>query len=361
MAHKEGTPMTYADAGVDIDAGDAFVAAISGEAGRTKRPGAEAALGGFGATFDLKAAGYNDPVLVAGSDGVGTKLELARAAGSHRGLGIDLVAMCANDILAQGAMPLFFLDYLATGKLDPNVAASVVAGIADGCVEAGCALIGGETAEMPGVYPAGGYDLAGFCVGAVERGQHIDTARTAAGDCAVALASSGPHSNGYSLIRKVMERAGLEAGSPAPFDSGRSLGEALLEPTRIYTKAYATVLGALGGAEAVHGLAHITGGGLVENPPRAFGGQLRLDLDLASWNLPPVFRWLREAGGIEAMELARVFNCGIGLLLYTAPEDAGTVVKALDGAGYEAWVAGRLAERGDGEAAVALEPLDAWD
>ena len=361
MAHKEGTPMTYADAGVDIDAGDAFVAAIGDDAARTKRPGADTALGGFGAAFDLKAAGYDDPVLVAGTDGVGTKLELARAAGSHRGLGVDLVAMCANDILAQGAMPLFFLDYFATGKLDPDTAASVVAGIADGCVEAGCALIGGETAEMPGVYPAGGYDLAGFCVGAVERGRHIDTARAAAGDCAVAVASSGPHSNGYSLIRKVMERAGLDAGSPAPFDSGRSLGEALLEPTRIYAKAYAAALEALGGVEDVHGLAHITGGGLVENPPRAFGDHLRLDLDLASWDLPPVFRWLKEAGGIEAMELARVFNCGIGLLLYTAPGDAETAIDALGRAGYGAWVAGRLAERGDGGDAVVLAPIDAWN
>ena len=352
--------MTYAGAGVDIDAGDAFVEAIGGDAARTLRPGADVALGGFGAAFDLKAAGYKDPVLVAGTDGVGTKLELARATGVHRGLGVDLVAMCANDILAQGAMPLFFLDYLATGKLDTDVAASVVAGIADGCVEAGCALVGGETAEMPGVYPAGGYDLAGFCVGAVERGRHIDTARAAAGDCAIAVASSGPHSNGYSLIRKVMERAGLDADAPAPFGDGGSLGEALLEPTRIYVNAYTAALKAVGGVERIHGIAHITGGGLVENPPRAFGRHLKLELDLSSWDLPPVFRWLREAGGIEAMELARVFNCGIGLLVYTAPGDAGAVVGALDHAGYKAWVAGELAERGKGGDAVTLAPLDAW-
>ena len=360
MADKEGTPMTYAGAGVDIDAGDAFVKAIGGDAARTKRPGAGAELGGFGAAFDPRAAGFKDPVLVAGTDGVGTKLELAREAGIHRGLGIDLVAMCANDILAQGAMPLFFLDYFATGKLDPDTAASVVAGIADGCVEAGCALIGGETAEMPGVYPAGGFDLAGFCVGAVERGGHIDPARAAAGDAAIAVASSGPHANGYSLIRKVAERAGLDAGAPAPFDETRSLADALLEPTRIYVKAYAAMLDALGGVERVHGLAHITGGGLVENPPRAFGDHLRLDLDLASWDLPPVFRWLRQAGGIEAMELARVFNCGIGLLVYTGPDDAAAAVAAIEGAGYDAWIAGRLAERDGGEAVV-LEPLDRWD
>ena len=353
--------MTYAKAGVDIDAGDAFVASIGDDAARTRRPGAEVALGGFGAAFDPKAAGYADPVLVAGTDGVGTKLELARMAGEHRGLGVDLVAMCANDILAQGAMPLFFLDYFAAGKLDPETAASVVAGIADGCVEAGCALIGGETAEMPGVYPAGGYDLAGFCVGAVERGQHIDTSRAAAGDTAIAIASSGPHSNGYSLIRKVMDRANLGADDPAPFDAGRSLGDALLTPTRIYTSAYAAVLEAVGGVGGIHGIAHITGGGLVENPPRAFGRHLTLELDLASWKLPPVFRWLKEAGGIGAMELARVFNCGIGLLVYVGGDDAGEVIDALGAAGYEAWVAGRLAERGRGGKAVALAPLSEWD
>ena len=334
---------------------------MRGDAARTARPGSDTSLGGFGASFDLKAAGFRDPVLVAGADGVGTKLELARATGNHRGLGVDLVAMCANDILAHGAMPLFFLDYFAAGRLDPAIASTVVAGIADGCVEAGCALSGGETAEMPGVYPQGGFDLAGFCIGAVERGQHIDTAKAGAGDCAIAVASSGPHSNGFSLIRKVMERAGLDPGSPAPFDEGRSLGEVLLEPTRIYVKAFSAVLEAVGGVGTIHGIAHITGGGLIENPPRAFGNHLKLELDLATWVLPPVFRWLRKVGNIEALELARVFNCGIGLLIFTPPEAAEGAVTALGRAGYESWVAGRLADRGTDMDQVTLVPLEAWD
>jgi phosphoribosylformylglycinamidine cyclo-ligase len=369
MGNKEDTPLTYADAGVDIDAGDAFIEAIGDYAARTSRPGAAVSLGGFGGAFDLRAAGFDDPVLVAGTDGVGTKLELARATGRHRGLGIDLVAMCANDVLAQGAMPLFFLDYFATGKLEQGVAADVVAGIADGCVEAGCALIGGETAEMPGVYPAGGYDLAGFCVGAVERGQHIDPSRTMAGDVAIAVASSGPHSNGYSLIRKVIERSRVGLEEEAPFSPGKtpgktpgkSLGEALLEPTRLYIRAYAAVLEKLGAVERIHGLAHITGGGLVENPPRAFRDDLKLELDAASWELPAVFRWLREVGQIDAMECARVFNCGIGLMLYVDADDAGAAIDALNAAGYSSWVAGHLADRPGGDDRVQFNALSAWD
>lgn len=358
--NKEDTPLTYAEAGVNIDAGDAFIDAIGDDAARTRRPGAEVALGGFGAMFDLKAAGYTDPILVSGTDGVGTKLELAQATGRHRGLGIDLVAMCANDVLAQGALPLFFLDYFATGQLEPGVAAEVVAGIADGCVEAGCALIGGETAEMPGVYPPGGYDLAGFCVGAVERGAHIDPARTKAGDIAIAVASSGPHSNGYSLIRKVIERAEIELDEPAPFAPERRLGEALLEPTRLYIKAFRAGLEAVGAIERLHGLAHITGGGLIENPPRAFRPDLKLDLDLASWNLPPVFRWLREAGTIDAIETARVFNCGIGLMLFVDAGDADGVIDAINAAGYQAWAAGALSDRLDDQPKVVLNTLEAW-
>ena len=258
---KTTTPLTYADAGVNIDAGDALIEDIGGDARRTQRPGADASLGGFGALFDIKAAGYQDPILVAATDGVGTKLELAQATGNHRGLGVDLVAMCANDVLAQGAMPLFFLDYFATGVLEGDVAKSVVAGIADGCVEAGCALIGGETAEMPGVYPKGSYDLAGFCVGAVERGQMIDPARTSSGDVAIAIASHGVHANGFSLVRKVIEVAGADLTAPAPFDPSTSLGEVLLTPTAIYAKPVQAVLDAVGGARHLHGLAHITGGG----------------------------------------------------------------------------------------------------
>ncbi|MGC6485223.1 MAG: phosphoribosylformylglycinamidine cyclo-ligase [Candidatus Puniceispirillales bacterium] len=355
---RENTPLTYKDAGVNIDAGDAFVGAIGDDAKRTMRPGADAGLGGFGAVFDLKAAGYKDPVLVAATDGVGTKLELAQETGLHRGLGVDLVAMCANDVLAQGAMPLFFLDYFATGKLETGVAAEIVAGIADGCVESRCALIGGETAEMPGVYPPGGYDLAGFCVGAVERGQHIDPARTKAGDAVIALASDGCHANGFSLIRKVIERAGVALDAPAPFAGDESLGQALLKPTRLYINAVAAIAESLGGMTALHGLAHITGGGLIENPPRAFGDDLALSLDLTTYTLPDVFAWLKAEGAIEALEMARVFNCGIGMLIYVDPGDAAAAINAARNAGYTAWQAGVLTPRETD--AVMLNGLETW-
>lgn len=361
---KTTTPLTYRDAGVNIDAGDALIDDIGGDAKRTQRPGADAALGGFGALFDLKAAGFQDPILVAATDGVGTKLELAQATQNHRGLGIDLVAMCANDVLAQGAMPLFFLDYFATGVLEGDVAKTVVAGIADGCIDAGCALIGGETAEMPGVYPKGGYDLAGFCVGAVERGQMIDPARTKAGDVAIAVASNGAHANGFSLIRKVIEVAGADLNAPAPFAAtssahGNTLGEALLAPTAIYAKPFAAVLKAVGGADHLHGVAHITGGGLVENPPRAYGKDLTLRLDLHSWRLPEVFAWLKSAGNIDAREMARVFNCGIGLLLYVSADHATAALSALEGAGHDAWIAGELVPATD--ARVELDGIESWD
>ena len=309
--------------------------------------------------FDLKAAGHVDPILVAATDGVGTKLELAKAMGQHRGLGVDLVAMCANDVLAQGALPLFFLDYFATGKLDPGVAAEVVAGIADGCLEAGCALIGGETAEMPGIYPPGGYDLAGFCIGAFERGQHIDPARTNRGDIAIALQSDGCHANGFSLIRKVIERAGADIEKPAPFDDTLTLGTALLQPTRLYIKTIDAIARSLGSMTAIHGLAHITGGGLVENPPRAFGSDLSLQMDLSSYELPSVFRWLKEEGHIEATEMARVFNCGIGMVIYVDPADGDRVIEAAENTGCSAWVVGSLATR-DGDDAVVLNGIDNW-
>jgi phosphoribosylformylglycinamidine cyclo-ligase len=342
MNDKTTTPLTYALAGVSIDNGNGLISDISGEAKRTERRGANTALGGFGALFDLKACGYTDPILLAATDGVGTKLELAQATNNHRGLGIDLVAMCANDVLAQGALPLFFLDYFATGTLEKTVAKTVVAGIADGCIEAGCALIGGETAEMPGLYPKGSYDLAGFCVGAVERDAMIDPSRTQAGDIAIAVASSGVHANGFSLIRKILERVKADLNAPAPFEPNASLGQALLTPTAIYVKSFMDVMEAVEGAEHLHGLAHITGGGLIENPPRSFKTELSLDLDLTSWVLPPVFAWLKKMGNINAMEMARVFNCGIGMLFYVAPERAGLALDALRDNGHDAWVAGKL-------------------
>ena len=359
---KTTTPLTYCDAGVDIDAGDALIGYIASDAKRTQRAGADAALGGFGALFNLKAAGYSDPILVAATDGVGTKLEVAQATGNHRGLGIDLVAMCANDVLAQGAMPLFFLDYFATGVLDKEVAKTVVAGIADGCIAAGCALIGGETAEMPGVYPKGRYDLAGFCVGAVERGQMIDPARVKAGDVAIAIASNGAHANGFSLIRKVIAVSGQDINAPAVFAPGMTIGEALLAPTAIYAKPFQAVLNAIG-HEHLHGVAHITGGGLIENPPRAFGvrafgDELSLQLDLTTWGLPPVFAWLKSAGNIENLEMARVFNCGIGMLLYVPAEKTDAAVKAITENGHDAWVAGVLTTAAD--APVILNNIENW-
>ena len=287
MPSSSNKGLTYADAGVDIAAGDALVDKVKPLAAATRRPGAEPALGGFGGVFDLKAAGFEDPLLIAGTDGVGTKLEVAAAVGQHDTIGRDLVAMCVNDVLAQGAEPLFFLDYFATGRLEPDVAADIVAGVAAGCREAGCALVGGETAEMPGLYGAGRYDIAGFCVGAVERGQLLprqDDMR--AGDVLIAVASSGAHSNGYSLIRAVVSRSGLAWDAPAPFAPERTLGEAFLEPTFIYRPS----IHYLFKHNWIKGLAHITGGGLIDNPPRMTPNHLTPRIDYASWELPPPFR-----------------------------------------------------------------------
>ena len=347
--------LSYRDAGVDIDAGDALVSDIGPDAARTRRPGADVALGGFGGLFDLAAAGFKDPILVAATDGVGTKLELARAVDTYRGLGIDLVAMCVNDLIAQGAIPLFFLDYFATGKLERAIAAEVVAGIADGCVECEAALIGGETAEMPGVYPDGGFDLAGFSVGAAERGTLLSREMPQAGDVAIALPSSGVHANGFSLVRKIIEVTGtsLDAdikGVESP------LGEALLAPTRIYHHAARCAHG-IGG---VTGICHVTGGGLVENPPRVYGEELALHIDATSWDLPPIFRWLSSAGGVNASEMARTFNCGIGMLIFVSPDKSDACLAALrDGPEPEAWIAGQLAERGDAPA-VCFSGLEQW-
>ena len=335
--------LTYAEAGVDIDAGAALVERIKPLARSTRRPGADAALGGFGALFDLKAAGYDDALLVSTTDGVGTKLKIAIETGLHDTVGIDLVAMCVNDLLAQGAEPLLFLDYFATGRLDVEAASRVVAGIAEGCRQAGAALVGGETAEMPGMYAGGDYDLAGFCVGAVNRdGVLPNLAAQRPGDLMIALASSGPHSNGYSLIRRVVDRSGLAWTDPAPFRPELTLAQALMEPTRIY------VAGILPLAKAgrIKGGAHITGGGLVENPPRALAEGLAAHFDWNAWPLPPIFQWLQSTGGVSDAELRRTFNCGIGFILIVAPADAPDVLAALLEAGETAFVCGEVVQVG---------------
>ena len=331
--------LTYADAGVDIDAGEMLVEHIKPLAKSTARPGSEPSLGGFGALFDLKAAGFQDPLIVTTTDGVGTKLKIAIETGRHDGVGVDLVAMCVNDLLAQGAEPLLFLDYYATGRLEIDAARRVVAGIAEGCRQAGCALVGGETAEMPGMYTKGDYDLAGFSLGAVERGHalpYLD--RQAAGDIIIGLASTGPHSNGYSLVRKVVEKSGLAWGDDAPFAKDRSLAQALMEPTRIYVKPVLPIMK----AGLVKGAAHITGGGLIENPPRCIAEGLQARFDWNAWPMPAVFQWLAETGGISDHEMRRTFNCGVGFILIVAPENAEPVLAALLNAGEVAFVCGQL-------------------
>jgi phosphoribosylformylglycinamidine cyclo-ligase len=325
--------LTYAQAGVDIDAGNRLVDMIRPMVRATARPGADAEIGGFGGLFDLKAAGFRDPVLVAANDGVGTKIKIAIDTGRHGTIGIDLVAMCVNDLVVQGAEPLFFLDYFATGKLAPEAAAEVVLGIAAGCRQAGCALIGGETAEMPGLYAAGDYDLAGFAVGAAERGTLLPRPDVAEGDVVLGLASSGAHSNGYSLIRKIVEVSGLGWDAPAPFDASRSLGEALLEPTRIYVKS---VLAAHRGTGAIKALAHITGGGFVDNIPRVLPENLGARIDLGAVPVPKVFGWLARVGGLDQAEMVRTFNCGIGMVAVVAPAEAERVRAAFAEAGETA-------------------------
>jgi len=328
-------PATYAGAGVSIAAGNALVKAIAPLVRATRRPGADAEIGGFGGLFDLKAAGFTDPILVAATDGVGTKLRLAIETGRHESIGQDLVAMCVNDLIVQGAEPLFFLDYFATGKLEPHVAEAVVAGIARACAAAGCALIGGETAEMPGMYAAGDYDLGGFAVGAVERTALLTGDRVRSGDVLLGLASSGAHSNGYSLIRRLVE--GLDLAAPAPFAAEISLADALLTPTRLYVKPLLPLVGKL------HALAHITGGGLLENIPRVLPVGTRAILDCSRWPLPPQFDWLRTQGNMEPAELARTFNCGIGMVLAVAPEDAEALTAALTASGETVHSIGHVA------------------
>ena len=334
------TSQSYRAAGVDIDAGNALVQALKPLARATARAGADAGLGGFGALFDLKAAGFKDPILVATTDGVGTKLKLAITTGQHDTVGIDLVAMCVNDLVVQGAEPLFFLDYFATGKLDVETGKRIIAGIAQACRDVGCALVGGETAEMPGFYAAGEYDLAGFAVGAAERGRLLTGTDVKAGDLVFGLASSGVHSNGFSLVRRIVESQGLSYDQPAPFDSERTLGAALLTPTRLYVKSCLAAVRA-GGVKA---LAHITGGGLIENIPRVLPEGLAAEIDAASWTLPPVFRWLAENGRIGPEEMARTFNCGIGMVAVVAPDLAGAALEILTAAGENVVTIGRIVE-----------------
>lgn len=319
--------ITYAEAGVDIDAGNALVERIKPAAKRTARPGVMAGLGGFGALFDLKGAGYQDPILVAATDGVGTKLRIAIDTGNVDGVGIDLVAMCVNDLVCQGAEPLFFLDYFATGKLDTDTAARIIEGIAEGCVRSGTALIGGETAEMPGMYPEGDFDLAGFAVGAMERGSDLPAGVTS-GDVLLGLASNGVHSNGYSLVRKLVEMSGLGWDADCPWSDG-TLGAALLTPTRLYvTQALEAIR-----AGGVHALAHITGGGLTENIPRVLPDDLGVDIDLDSFDLPPVFRWLMAQGGMAETEMLKTFNCGVGMVLAVDAARADALADLLVGTG----------------------------
>ena len=325
-------PLTYKDAGVDIDAGNELVERIKPLVKRTRRPEVLAGLGGFGGMFAIPPGRYREPVLVSGTDGVGTKLMLAQHLGRHDTIGIDLVAMCVNDVLVQGAEPLFFLDYFACGKLDNDVATAVIAGIAEGCLQAGAALIGGETAEMPDMYSDGDYDLAGFTVGAVEREDLIDGSQIAVGDAIIGLASSGPHSNGYSLIRKVLDRA------PDAEIDGSPASERLLTPTRIYVKPVLSLMQSI----TVKGLAHITGGGITENIPRVLQASVDAEIDTSSWSLGPVFDWLAETGNIETAEMRRTFNCGVGMVVIVDAKDADEAIQVLNNQGETAWQIGRI-------------------
>jgi phosphoribosylformylglycinamidine cyclo-ligase len=347
MNDKRRNGLTYAQTGVDIDAGNRMVDLIKPLVRATARPGADAEIGGFGGLFDLKRAGFKDPILVAGTDGVGTKVKVAIETGRHDTIGIDLVAMSVNDLVVQGAEPLFFLDYFACGKLEPEVGAAVVRGIAGGCRAAGCALIGGETAEMPGLYAAGDYDLAGFSVGAVERDALLPRG-IAAGDVVLGLASSGPHSNGYSLARKVVETSGISWEAPAPFAPAMTLGEAMLSPTRIYVRA---CLAAIRETSGVKALAHITGGGFTDNIPRVLPAGLSVRIDLTEVNALPVFRWMAKVGGIAELEMLRTFNCGVGMIVVADPAQVHNVVGALR---REGEVVSRLGEivAAEGEARV---------
>lgn len=347
-ADPSRTSLSYRDAGVDIEAGNALVDRIKPHAAKTRRPGVMAGLGGFGSLFELPLDRYQQPVLVSGTDGVGTKLRLAIESGIHNTIGIDLVAMCVNDIAVLGAEPLFFLDYYATGKLDIDVAESVVSGIAEGCLQAGAALVGGETAEMPSMYEQGDYDLAGFCVGVVEKNAVIDGSKVGAGDKLIGLAASGPHSNGYSLIRKILERSGQSLNEE--FD-GATLGEKLLAPTRIYVKS----LLQLNEKMDIHALSHITGGGLLENIPRVLPEGVKAVIDSSSWQRPAVFDWLQQQGNVEDKEMYRTFNNGIGMVVVVSAEEADKALALLNEAGEQASLIGRIETAGDDDDIVVID------
>jgi len=355
MTHESSKKSySYKDAGVDIEAGNSLVNAIKPLAAMTRRPGADADLGGFGALFDLKAAGFKDPLLVSATDGVGTKLKVAIDMDKHDTVGIDLVAMCVNDLVVQGAEPLFFLDYFATGGLDVEATRDIISGIAEGCKQAGCALIGGETAEMPGMYAKGDYDMAGFTVGAVERDQLLKADTLKEGDILLGLASSGVHSNGYSLVRRLLDDFKMDLAAPAPFDNSRELGDALIAPTRIYVKS------CLAGVRAgyIKALSHITGGGLYENIPRILPDNLVAELDANAWSLPPLFKWLAELGNIAPRELATTFNCGLGMVVAVDPSDADALKTLLMDEGEEIFEIGRLTARADDQEQVLINDLE---
>lgn len=339
---------------MDIDAGNALVDAIKPLARSTARPGSDAGLGGFGALFDLRAAGYQDPLLVATTDGVGTKLKVAILANRHDTVGIDLVAMCVNDLVVQGAEPLLFLDYYATGKLDVSAGRDIVAGIAEGCRQAGCALVGGETAEMPGMYSEGDYDLAGFSVGAVERANALTGDAVRDGDVVLGLASSGVHSNGYSLVRKLVEKSGLGYDAACPWDGSKTLGEALLTPTRIYVKSTLKAVR----AGTVRAMAHITGGGLIENIPRVLPAGLGVTLDAASWQLPPVFAWLKKTGDLTALDMARTFNSGLGMVVVVPADKVDEATAILADAGETVYRVGHVHQMAEGGERVTVTAMD---
>ncbi len=340
------TSLSYKDAGVDIDAGNALVDRIKGVVKRTRRPEVMGGIGGFGALCELPTK-YKEPLLVSGTDGVGTKLRLALDMNKHDTIGIDLVAMCVNDLIVQGGEPLFFLDYYATGKLDIDTAAAVVTGIGEGCIQAGCALIGGETAEMPGMYEGDDYDVAGFCVGVVEKADVIDGSKVAAGDTLIAVGSSGPHSNGYSLVRKIIEVSNADLSEEL---NGRSIGDQLLEPTKIYIKSALKMIA----EHDIHAISHITGGGFWENIPRVLPAGTKAVIDGKSWQWPAIFTWLQEKGNVETFEMYRTFNCGVGLIVALPKEQANAAVKLLQSEGENAWIIGEIADASEGEEQVVI-------
>ena len=339
MSTNQSKPLSYRDAGVNIDAGNEFVEKIKTSVASTNRPGVMGSLGGFGGLFELPTDRYKQPVLVSGTDGVGTKLKLAIELEKHDTIGIDLVAMCVNDILVLGAEPLYFLDYYATGELNTEIAADVVEGIAEGCRQSNAALIGGETAEMPGMYSKGDYDLAGFCVGVVEKENIIDGSQVKSGDVMIAIASSGPHSNGYSLVRKIIEVSNADLNDPIADNT--TLGEALLAPTTIYVKAIHALLDKFN----IHSMAHITGGGLLENIPRVLPDDTKAVIDQKSWQLPPVFQWLQKNGNVEINEMYRTFNCGVGMVLITSAEESENIIATLKQQNEHAWLLGTIETR----------------